>query len=398
MKNKKLLLVAVLLLLSLAISLSYAYYIFNISQSNNNIAASDCFKLTFTESNSISIINSIPMSEIDASQLTPYTFTIKNVCSQTVQYDVNLEKLNDSSLSDRFIRIMFNNEDSFIYGDKEAVSNYINDDVMSSRNVYSGKLNKNEERTYNLRIWLDENSTIDAAEKSFFSKIVVVSSLYRPVTISFDANGGNYAPKSIEAIKDREFEMPMSSPFKNGYVLAGWSEDKNATIPTYYLGNNYSFSKNTTLYAVWTDTIYLYNRGNEYEYITGGWKYNQMEIYGRGSKESDHLYLSYINENGYSGSEFRTGGLKIVDSKYKLHFNYDKSYIRRPNNAYTAIYYHIGNGLNTLSSNIAVNTYSDDSYNIYGIYFNSSNKNITTYNPVSSTDVYALCIRDFTND
>ncbi len=364
LKNKQLLIIFVMLLLSIFVGLSYAYFVYNTTQDSNGIAASDCFKLSFTGSNDISLVSAVPISESEGVQLTPYTFTIKNVCNKTVQYDINLEKLNGSTLDDKYLRIMLNNDDSFIYNSKEEVSSFINENTISSRNIYTGKLRKNEEKTYNLRLWLDADADIEAAEKDFNSKIVIISTLYKPVTITFNDNGGSYGPESIDVIKDKEFEMPMSSPFKNGYVLAGWSEDSNATTPTYYLGNNYSFSSDTTLYAVWTDTIYLYNRGNEYEHITGGWKYNQMEVYGRGSKESDHLYLSYFDEVGTSASEFRTGGLKIVDSKYNLHFNYEKSHIRRPNNAYSALYYHIGNGLNVLTNNTSLGEYTDDYYRV----------------------------------
>ncbi len=362
LKNKQLLIIFVVLLLSIFVSLSYAYFVYNTTQDSNGIAASDCFKLTFTGSNDISITSAIPISEAEGMQLTPYTFTIKNVCKNTVQYDINLEKLSGSTLNDKYIRIMLNDEESFIYSSKVEVDDYINEDTISSRNIYSDKLEKNEEKTYNLKLWLDADSDIEAAEKDFNSKIVIISSLYRPATITFDANGGSYAPDDIEVIRGKEFEMPMSSPFKNGYVLAGWSEDRNATEPTYYLGNNYSFIKDTTLYAVWTDTIYLYNRGNEYEEITGGWKFKQMELYGRGSKKSDNLYLSYDLESGYSGSEFRTGGLKIVDSKYNLHFNYSKTHLR--GTTYAALYYHIGNGLNVLTKNTKVGEYPDDYYRV----------------------------------
>ncbi len=246
LKNKQLLIIFVMLLLSIFVGLSYAYFVYNTTQDSNGIAASDCFKLSFTGSNDISLVSAVPISESEGVQLTPYTFTIKNVCRNTVQYDINLEKLSGSTLNDKYIRIMLNDEESFIYSSKVEVDDYINEDTISSRNIYSDKLDKNEEKTYNLRLWLDADSDIEAADKDFNSKIVIISSLYRPATITFDANGGSYAPDDIEVIRGKEFEMPMSSPFKNGYVLAGWSEDSNATTPTYYLGNNYSFSSDTT--------------------------------------------------------------------------------------------------------------------------------------------------------
>ena len=88
--------------------------------------------------------------------------------------------------------------------------------------------------------------------------------------VIFDANGGNggfaqyvlpgnaiYCPTEY---KYYDLSNQTYTKFsKSGYVLLGWSENKNATIPTYVVGESLLVSSNKILYAVW-ETV-NYNNG-----------------------------------------------------------------------------------------------------------------------------------------
>ena len=63
---------------------------FSLSQTGTNAFITDCFKITYVDSNDINLESAIPMSENDALNLTPYTFTISNICNHVINYNINL--------------------------------------------------------------------------------------------------------------------------------------------------------------------------------------------------------------------------------------------------------------------------------------------------------------------
>ena len=53
--------------------------------------------LTYTDQDEITLNNSFPMTDANGATLTPYQFTVKNVCENTQYYEVNLETLSTST-------------------------------------------------------------------------------------------------------------------------------------------------------------------------------------------------------------------------------------------------------------------------------------------------------------
>ena len=172
--------ISILFVLGICIGLSYAYYMASASQENTNAITGDCFKLTFADSNDINLRNAIPMSESQAESLTPYEFTIKNICNIDANFDINLETLNNSTLDIAAIRYRINEFKSnmLINTSENDSSMFVNENVKSSNTLYTSKLLAGEEKTFNLRLWIDKSSTAEqAAEKIFKSKIVISASI-----------------------------------------------------------------------------------------------------------------------------------------------------------------------------------------------------------------------------
>ena len=58
------------------------------------------------------------------------------------------------------------------------LQNFVNDNAIRSNNIANGTIESNEEKTFNLRLWIDINATIEqTAEKVFESKVVIISTL-----------------------------------------------------------------------------------------------------------------------------------------------------------------------------------------------------------------------------
>ena len=81
-------------------------------------------------------------------------------------------------------------------------------------------------------------------------------SLTNIYTISYDANGGEYAPET--QIKDGGEHITIDStiPYRDGYVFVGWSTNSNDTTAMYYPGSVYFENEDVVLYAVWAKADY----------------------------------------------------------------------------------------------------------------------------------------------
>ena len=197
-KKSKILLcvIGIFLVASILIGISYAYYIFSTSQSGSNAIITDCFRITYTDENPISLNNTIPLTDKEAKEeLTPYTFTINNVCNHAIDYDVNIETLNGSTVDLNGVRVRLDNYKSQILGDIEDndSSVIVNNNVLSSKTIKHGSIVANGSKTYNLRLYIDEASTKEqSANKTFSSKVVVSTRLNPNYSEAFLEDGRSF--------------------------------------------------------------------------------------------------------------------------------------------------------------------------------------------------------------
>ena len=207
-KNIIFLSISLILIILLGIGVSYSMWNITTSQDTNNTAYTECFDLSITnKENNISLDNAYPISNDKGKSLTPYTFTVTNTCDITAQYNINLEVLKDSTLSSKFIDVMFE-------GNINLLSSYdstdkVNTSSIESRKLTTGILKSQESNDYSLRLWIDYNTTLEDLNneiKSFKSKIVVVG---KPINytgdtvFNFDYTGG-----------EQTFTAPVSGTYK----------------------------------------------------------------------------------------------------------------------------------------------------------------------------------------
>ncbi len=182
MKKKTTLLlfiIGILLISSILISISYAYYIFNISQSGSNIVKTDCFEIKYSDDKETELKNAIPLLNKEAKELEPYIFTIKNVCNKDVDYKVNIETLENSTIDLKAVAARLDNNKKNILGELKDNESVINNNAISSKNIYSGILKSGEEKQHQLRIWINSFATIEQSmNKSFYYKVAINSTLH----------------------------------------------------------------------------------------------------------------------------------------------------------------------------------------------------------------------------
>jgi len=230
------------------LSVSYAYWMLSFTQTNKNTLATACFSIEFTEADDINLQNAYPIVDSEGEALTPYTFTITNKCNDYASYQINLEVLDNSTLSSQYVKMMLN--DNIAILDQNPVVTKTLDNAITSYKIDTGYLDKQESKTYQLRLWLDENTPAieETMNQLFASKITIVASYidHMPTEYELCVNkyGENSSQCNIIANLDTTGACPMvnedgtvnvtSAEKTNGYVCSA-KDDYGTSY--YYRGN-----------------------------------------------------------------------------------------------------------------------------------------------------------------
>ena len=249
-KTIALTIIGTFLLISLIIGISYSLWRVNLFQTTANTIQTDCFNITFTETNNIELLNTYPMTNEDGSKLTPYTFTIKNNCASYATYQINLEILNNSTLNDQYLKVMLDEKSP------KLLTNYQEgeitlDDAKASYVLENDALDHNEEKTYNLRIWLDENVTLETGgvQNSTWSAKVTITAKYSDhLPTDYEKCVEKYGEDSINCNIIAQLDDTGACPevTEEGNVLVTSAESTNGYVcsaPDDY-GTSYYFRGN----------------------------------------------------------------------------------------------------------------------------------------------------------
>ncbi len=180
MKRRKVLIIITIILL--VIGVSFASWIITLNQTNNNLISSKCFNVTLSEENPINLTGAYPITDTEGRELTPFTFTITNTCNSNASYQVNLEILNTTTLASTEVKVMLDDGTPALLSSKTVTTKTL-DNATTAYILKTGYLDPNESVTYNLRLWIDESSTVEmSANKTFSSKVTVTAGYKDNVT------------------------------------------------------------------------------------------------------------------------------------------------------------------------------------------------------------------------
>ena len=172
------------------IGVSFAWFRLYLSQTENNtIASRTCFNTTLTEDTSkISLTDAFPITDEDGLKQTPFTFTIKNNCNSYVKVYITIdstyrESTNTSYLKDNYMKVNISPKGTAT-GKSVILGSQTLTDLENNKKGYiivSTGLKANEEKSYDLRIWMDSAVTTEQGlNKNWSGKIVVVSNASKP--------------------------------------------------------------------------------------------------------------------------------------------------------------------------------------------------------------------------
>ena len=220
-KKRNILVIAVLLIGIIAIiGVSYALWVLNLTQTGQNDIVTSCFNITFTDKDNISLQKAYPILDAEGKKLTPYEFTITNTCDSYASFNVNLEVLNTTTLTNNdAVKAMISSKTndteteittSLLSGYKTTTKTL--DNAKTAFNLTTGYLKAKESKTYTLRLWLDENvgmSTEGVQNAKFSSKVVVTTSYVEEIpksaseTITSLVSGANSSSTDVYTVPDK---------------------------------------------------------------------------------------------------------------------------------------------------------------------------------------------------
>ena len=108
MKKRIIVLVGLVIVLGGVIGITYSFFSTGGIQDTANTFTSGCLNITLTStSNSISMNNTYPITDIEGLDKTSYDFTITNTCSSVANYEINLESISEqaNSLNADYIKV-----------------------------------------------------------------------------------------------------------------------------------------------------------------------------------------------------------------------------------------------------------------------------------------------------
>ena len=251
MEDKKKIKIYYGLLITLVVfmGVSYAWFRLKLTQTNSNVIGTrTCLDASLTEKTSkITLSDAFPISDEDGLKQPPFTFTIKNNCNSYVKVYITIdstyrESTNTSYLKDNYMKVNISPKGTTA-GKSAILGSQTLTDLENNKKGYiiiNTGLKANEEKSYDLRIWMDSAVTTEQGlNKNWSGKIVVVS----------NASSGPTLTETILA--NNEVKTPLTTPGKevSAHVLndvESQTESVSSTEQAYYITYGTGWAANGT--------------------------------------------------------------------------------------------------------------------------------------------------------
>ena len=210
-KKKRTILYGLLVTVLVLIGVTYAYYRITKTQTNSNVIGTrTCLDTTLTEETSeIVLSDAFPISDEDGLKQSPFTFTLTNNCDSNVKVTIALvseyrTSTNTAYLKDNYVKSNLSTKGTND-GGSVILSTLSLAEVDTNTEGYILKttgLKNKEAKSFDLRLWLDSETTNEQGlNKTWKGKIVV------------SVVAAEYVPTLSEAIlANNEVKTPITTP------------------------------------------------------------------------------------------------------------------------------------------------------------------------------------------
>ena len=245
--NKRKIYISLLVSVICIISVSYAFFVLYLRQTDNNsVTALSCFTSTLTEENSaINLSNEFPIKDEDGIKKTPFTFKITNNCNNYVKAYITIDPLKEGTAN--YILSKYMKANVSTKGSTDGTSLIIgtqNTKVLDNKhNGYIVKevgLNSKESKEFDLKLWIDYDTTKEqAAGMTYLSQVVIVTEPGKPtfaetilanneVKAPITTPGKEVSAHTLDDITDTSTES-VSSTYQAYYITYGTGWTANGT-------------------------------------------------------------------------------------------------------------------------------------------------------------------------
>ena len=235
-KKKRTILYGLLVTVLVLIGVTYAYYRITKTQTNSNVIGTrTCLNTTLTEETSeIVLSDAFPISDEDGLKQSPFTFTLTNNCDSYVKVTIALVSEYRTSTNTAYLKDNYVKSNLLTKGTNDGSSVILSTlslgEVDTNTQGYVLKttgLKNKEAKSFDLRLWLDSETTNEQGlNKTWKGKIVV------------SVVAAEYVPTFAETIlANNEVKTPITTP---GAAISTASEALLASTEDDY-GTSYYF-------------------------------------------------------------------------------------------------------------------------------------------------------------
>ena len=199
-----------LITLVVFMGVSYAWFRLKLTQTNSNVIGTrTCLDASLTEKTSkITLSDAFPISDEDGLKQTPFTFTLKNNCDSYVKVYITIDSKYRTSTNGAYLKDSFLKANLSSKGTTDGSSVLLGSQNLTELEgtnkgyiLVTTGLKASEEKSYDLRVWMDgETSIADGLNKNWEGKIVVVGV----------ASSGPTLSETILA--NNELKTPLTTP------------------------------------------------------------------------------------------------------------------------------------------------------------------------------------------
>ncbi len=283
MEDKKKIKIYYGLLITLVVfmGVSYAWFRLKLTQTNSNVIGTrTCLDASLTEDTSkITLSDAFPISDEDGLKQTPFTFTLKNNCDSYVKVYITIDSkyrtsTNGAYLKDSFLKVNLSSKGT-TDGSSVLLGSQNLTELEGTNKGYilvTTGLKANEEKSYDLRVWMDgETSIADGLNKNWEGKIVVVGvAANEPATLRETILANN------------EVKTPLTTPGKeiSAYtkddITETSTENVSSTYQAYYFTYGTGWEANGTKFNLTGAAVTSNTYANSYsslvgKYLTSSW-------------------------------------------------------------------------------------------------------------------------------